>query len=178
MFLTYFIVIAVPIFLILFILTAAIHIFFFIPYVPSQQRVVKKMVKLAHIKKNEKVFDLGCGDGRLLIAAEKAAPKVQAEGFEIAPLMYIMAQVRLLIARSRAQIHFQNLFNVNLKPANVIFCYLFPNVMPRLVKKIKKECKRGTRIVSNTFSIPGLRLVKKITRNMRTGTPSIYIYRV
>lgn len=175
--LTFITLVILPLFLVLLSFTVLVHIFFLIPYVPSSNQVVRRMVRAADIRDSETVYDLGCGDGRLLTAAEKK-PHVKAVGFEIAPLIYMLAHLRLLWERSNASVRFKNMFHVNLRPANVIFCYLFPNVMPRLAEKIKKECRRGTRIVSNTFTIPGLKLARTIAKDPRRGIPTIYVYKV
>lgn len=168
---------AVSVFFFLLLATVLVHMFFLVPYVPSRKRVIAKMIEMARLKPRETVYDLGCGDGRLLIAAEKKAG-VKAVGFEIAPLMLLLAWIRKMLFRSAVKIHFKNLFSANLRRANVIFCYLIPNVMPRLSAKIKHECRKGTRIISNTFHIPGLKATKVFTRDPSKGLPTIYVYRV
>lgn len=175
--LTTFILLFIPAFLVLFAITFIIHIFFLVPYVPTANRVVKKMISAAKLKPRETVYDLGCGDGRLLLAAEKKA-HTKGIGFEIAPLVYLLALLRKWIASSHMQIRFQSLYCANLRKANVIFCYLLPNVMPRLAIKIKKECRRGTRIISNTFHIPGLKPHRIFAKNPARGTPTIYVYKI
>lgn len=165
------------IFFLLLLATVFIHMFFLVPYVPSSKRVVAKMINVAKLKQKETVYDLGCGDGRLLLAAEKKA-KVNAIGFELAPLVFLLAWFKKLFVHSEIKLCFKNLFNVNLRKANVIFCYLLPNVMPRLAKKIKRECKKGTRIISNTFKIPGLKPAKIFSKNPAKGLPTIYVYRI
>lgn len=175
-----FIDIALLLFLAFFVLlltTVFVHMFFLVPYVPSTNRVVQKMISVAKLKPKETVYDLGCGDGRLLLAAEKKA-NVKAIGFEIAPLVFFLAFLRKWIARSKAQIRFKSFFSSNLRRANVIFCYLIPNVMPRLAEKIKKECRKGTRIVSNTFHIPGLKPYRIFAKDPAKGTPTIYVYKI
>lgn len=157
--------------------TVFVHMLFFVPYVPSRRKVIAKMIEVARLKPRETIYDLGCGDGRLLIAAEKKA-RVKAVGFEIAPFMFLLACIRKWLAKSAMKLRFQNLFSANLRQANVVFCYLIPNVMPRLSEKIRRECKRGTRIVSNTFHIPGLKTAKVVTRNPEKGLPTIYVYKV
>lgn len=168
---------AFVIFLIALAITALVHIFFLVPYVPSKNRVVKKMISLAALKPKETVYDLGCGDGRLLIEASKKA-KITTVGFEIAPLVYVLAKLRTMFAPKKIQIRFQSFFNANLRKANVIFCYLIPNVMPRLAAKMKRECRRGTRVISNTFSIPGLKPYKILAKNAAKGMPTIYVYKI
>lgn len=164
-------------FFLLLAVTAFMHLLFFVPYVPSSRRSVEMMLRAARLKPRQTVFDLGCGDGRLLIEAEKKT-SVSAEGFEIAPLVYLLARLRTFLGHSKAKIYCKNFFRANLRPANVIFCYLFPNVMPRLAKKIKKECKKGTRVISNTFHIPGLKLCRVFKKDPVRKIPTIYVYEV
>ncbi len=171
------VLIFLPIFMVLLALSALVHIFFLVPYVPSKNNVVKEMIRAAKLKPNETVFDLGCGDGRLLIEAERKA-KVKAVGFELAPLVYLIALARKFFARAKTKIKFQNFFHANLSKANVIFCYLLPNVMPRLAEKIKKECKRGTRIVSNTLHIADLKSYRIFKKDAAKGLPTIYVYKI
>lgn len=166
------------IFILCFGISAMVHVVYLVPYVPSTTKVVKRMIEVAKIKPKETVVDLGCGDGRLLFFAEKSARGVKAVGFEIAPLMYLMAKLKQVFRGSRAEIRFQSLFRANLKSANVIFCYLFPDVMKALVKKIRSECRPGTRIVSNTFKMPDMKLSHKYPKDPAKGLPSIYVYTV
>lgn len=165
-------------FLILFAITSLVHIFLAVPYVPSTYKVVERMISLAKLRTKEKVYDLGCGDGRLLFEAEKKRKKIRAVGFEVAPLIYLLAMVKKWLLRSKASVRFQNFFHGNLRDADVIFCYLIPEAMEKLSKKIKKECRKGTRIISNTFHLPGFTPVKMMKKNERVGLPTIYLYRV
>ncbi|MFC1810317.1 50S ribosomal protein L11 methyltransferase [Patescibacteria group bacterium] len=161
----------------LYVATALVSIILRVPYVPTKKRVMQKILKEAKIKKGETFLDLGCGDARMLIEAEKQK-KVNAIGYEIAPLIYLMAVLRKLVSNSKAKIHFKNFFRENLKNADVIFCYLMPKELQKLAKKIKKECKKGTRIISNTFKIKGLKPVKVIPKNEETKIPTLYFYKI
>lgn len=164
-------------FLLLIGVSMIVHVFFGVPYVPSESAVVAKMIAVAKLKNGDTVFDLGCGDGRLLFAAEKKA-KVKAIGYEVAPAMLLLAHFLKMLAKSKAKIHFKSLFSANLKEANVIFCYLMPRALEKLSKKIKNECKSGTLVISNTFKIPNLELVEKFEKDAKKGLPSIYLYKV
>lgn len=164
-------------FTILFIATAFVSLFLRVPYVPTKKRVMQEVIKEAELKNGQNFFDLGCGDGRILIEAEKGA-HVNAVGYEIAPLVYLFAVARKLLTRSKAKIKFKNFFHENLEKADVIFCYLMPAELEKLAKKIKKECKKGTRIISNTFHIEGLKPVKVIPKNEKTKIPTLYFYKI
>jgi len=157
--------------------TAMVSLFVQVPYVPSKMNVVRKMIKVAKLKKNDVVYDLGCGDGRLLLEAAKAK-KIQAKGYEAAPIPFLIAQFKNLIQNAHVNIYAKNFFNANLKDANVIFCYLGPETMAKLYKKMKKECKKGTRIISNTFSIHEAEPIKIWAKNSKTKLPNIYLYEI
>lgn len=165
------------VFTLLFIVTAFVSLILRVPYVPTKKRVMQEIIKQAKLRKGQTFFDLGCGDGRMLIEAEKAAG-VNAVGYEIAPLVYLFAVARKLLNRSKVKIKFKNFFNENLGKADVIFCYLMPAELEKLAKKIKKECKKGTHIISNTFHIQGLEPIKVIPKNEKTKIPTLYFYKI
>ena len=135
------------------------------------------MIRLARLKQGEVVYDLGCGDGRLLFAAEKKA-KVKTEGYEAAPFPYLLARFKKWLIGSNLRLHFQNFFEANFKNADVIFCYLGPEVMAKLLPKLKKDCRKGTRIYSNTFQMRGLQPVRVWARDRKKNLPSLYLYKI
>ncbi len=157
--------------------TAVVSLFLQVPYVPTKKRVVRKMIEVANLKNNDVVYDLGCGDGRLLFEAEKTK-KVNAKGYELAPIPYVLAQIKKFFNKSKTTIHMANFFSANLQDANIIFCYLGPDTMGQLYTKIKHECKKGTKIISNTFSIHGVEPSKVWAKNPKEKLPSIYLYEI
>ncbi|MBN1494152.1 hypothetical protein JW911_00230 [Candidatus Peregrinibacteria bacterium] len=158
-------------------LTAFVSIFYRVPYVPTSRRVIDKIFSTIKLKKGNKFVDLGCGDGRMLQEAEKRA-KADGTGYEIAPLVYLMALCKKIVSGSKYKIHYKNFFKDKLDYADVIFCYLMPFQLKKLSNKIQKECKKGTVIVSNTFKIEGMRPKKIIPKNIPEKTPSLYIYQI
>lgn len=157
--------------------TAMVSLFLQVPYVPTKKRVMRKMIEVAKLKNNEVVYDLGCGDGRLLFEAEKTK-KVLTTGYELAPIPYLLAQVHRFFYNSKTNILMANFFNANLKDANIIFCYLGPETMAKLYKKIRHECKKGTRIISNTFTVQDIKPKKIWPQNKKLRLPSIYMYEI
>jgi SAM-dependent methyltransferase len=155
--------------------TAVINILMMVPYVPSRKKVVKHLVKIAGLKNGEKIYDLGCGDGRILIEAKKNA-NVTAVGFEAAPIPFLLALMRKHLSRSNVKISMRNFFKQNLGDADVVFCYLGPDTANRLANKLSSECRAGTRVYSHTFKIDGLKLKKSWLKNRSEGLPSIYYY--
>lgn len=168
--------------LLILVLSSIIHIYVRVPYVPSSRKVTKELMKLAHFKKGDVVYDLGCGDGRLLFAAENFArkhkTKIQTKGYEAAPFPYLLARFKKWFFQSNIQLNFQNFFQGNFKNADVIFCYLGPEVMAKLLPKFKKECRKGTRIYSNTFQMKGMEPTQVWPRNHQKNLPSLYLYQI
>jgi ribosomal protein L11 methylase PrmA len=143
--------------------------------VPSRKKVVSRLVEIASLKKGEKIYDLGCGDGRILIEAKKKA-NVTAVGFEAAPIPLLLALIRKHLSRSKIKISMRNFFHQNLGDADVVFCYLGPDVANKLAGKLSNECRSGTRVYSHTFKIDGLKLKKSWLKDKAAGLPSIYYY--
>lgn len=130
------------------------------PPVPTPKKILERMIELADIKSGQRVYDLGCGDGRFVFAAAKRG--ADARGFEISPLVYCWAQARKFFLKSRGKIYFRDLLWVNLRPADIIFLYIFPTTIKLfLQRKFKKELRPGTKIISYAFEITSLRLIKK-----------------
>lgn len=162
--------IIILIFVIVLFFTALAGLILRIPFVPSNKKSVKKMIEIADLKKGQKVYDLGCGDARIITEATKKG--TTAIGYELAPLAYILGYLRIKLTNSSGKILFQDFFKANLKDADVIFCYLTPEPLSKLLPKFQKECKKGTKIISNTFKIKDLEPIQKIDK------PKLYIYEI
>ncbi|MEM7033693.1 MAG: class I SAM-dependent methyltransferase [Chloroflexota bacterium] len=130
------------------------------PWAPTTMRKVHKMLQLADVGPNDLVYDLGCGDGRVIIAAARRYG-ARAIGVEIDPLRYLWCQmvITVLGLRSRVKIIFGDFFTLDLRDADVVTCYLMPVTNKKLVAKFSQELKSNARIVSHDFTFPKLQLV-------------------
>src|SRR5438128_1734894 len=118
------------------------------PFVPSPQEVVDKMLQVANVKKDEMVYDLGCGDGRILItAAQKFGAR--ATGVELDPELFKRTQHRIheLKLDDRIKLIHGNLMEVDLSPANVVTLYLLTDSNTKLKPRLEKYLKPGSRVV-------------------------------
>jgi len=124
-----------------------------VPFVPTPQAVVDKMIELAGVKKGDVVYDLGSGDGRIVIAAAKKGAK--AVGFEIDPELVGTARANIKKARveERAEIRNEDILTADLSSASVITLYLLPDVNLKLKPRLLRQLKPGSRIVSHAFDM-------------------------
>ena len=123
-------------------------------YVPTPQPVVEAMLDLAAVKKTDVVYDLGSGDGRIVITAAKKYG-ARGVGIELDPALVRQARANAAAAGVANRVRFatQDLFKADLKPATVVTLYLLQSLNERLRPKLVRELKPGTRVVSHVFNM-------------------------
>lgn len=134
------------------------------------------MVDFADLKGDEVVYDLGAGDGRLLIAAKQKHPNITAKGFELAPPVYLWGLLKILVSRTGAKLSMRNFFQQDVSDADCIFLYLMPGAMKTLEKKFGRELKSGTKIISHAFVFPDRKPVKTMPVPWLSGTKKLMLY--
>jgi cyclopropane fatty-acyl-phospholipid synthase-like methyltransferase len=124
-----------------------------VPFVPSPQEVVDKMIELAGVKKGDVVYDMGSGDGRIVIAAAKKGAR--AVGFEIDGDLVKESRenIRKAGVQNLAEIRQQDILTVNFSQASVVTMYLLPDVNLKLKPNLLKQLKPGSRVVSHSFDM-------------------------
>lgn len=144
--------------------------FFGAPFESTVKKRMKKMIEFSDVKKNEKVVDLGSGSGKIVI--EFAKKGIESHGYEINPfLVYISRKkIKKLFLQDKAFIHWKNFMKEDLSDYNVVFIFQIWYMMGKLRKKLKKELKKGSRIVSNTWKFPNWKPKKQ--------SKGVYLYEV
>lgn len=124
------------------------------PYAPTPPDVVDRMIRLAAVQSTDTVYDLGCGDGRLVIAA---ASQCGARGVGIDIDAALIDQSRINAARAGVAdlVRFEqgDAFGVDCSPATVVFLYLLHTTTPLVMAHLLRQVRPGTRIVSHTFTV-------------------------
>ncbi len=148
------------------------------PYIPTPEAIVDRMLDAAHIKPGEIVYDLGSGDGRVVIAAaEKYGAK--AVGVEIRPDLCREAEARIkaLGLQDRVTMVEGSALRVDLSPADVVTMYFLTSSNERLKPNLE-HMKAGSRVVSNEFPVKGWKPIEVV--HVKTGSMehSIYVYRI
>ncbi|MDO5522431.1 MAG: class I SAM-dependent methyltransferase [Bacteroidia bacterium] len=146
-----------------------------VPYVPTPMDVVEAMLDLAKVGKNDVVYDLGCGDGRMVVTAAK---KYGATGIgvDLNPdrIEDANRNAREQGVTDKVKFYEGNLFDFDFSKANVLTLYLLPDVNLKLKPKILKEMKPGSRVVSHAFDMGDWEPDKQISVDGRT----VYLWTV
>ena len=158
------------------VLMVVTSIFLRAPFVPTPMKITKKMVAFADLKGDEVVYDLGAGDGRLLIESKKAHPGITAKGFELSPPVYVLGLFLIWKSGVKVGLHMRNMFHQNVSDADCIFLYLMPGAMKTLQKKFEKELKPGTKVISHAFKFPGREPVKSMPVPWLQGEKDLRLY--
>jgi protein-L-isoaspartate O-methyltransferase len=126
------------------------------PYVVSPQQIVDRMLELADPKPNETVYDLGSGDGRILITAVQRY-RSKAVGIEISEVLVKTAtdRIKQLGLQNDARVINGDFLQVDLSPADIVTMYLATDVNEMLRPNLEKQLKPGARVVSHEYAIPG-----------------------
>src|SRR5437773_7664062 len=135
-----------------------------VPYVPTTEEAVQAMLKLADVKKSDVVYDLGCGDGRIVIAAAKNYG-ARAVGVDIDPRRIQEAKENARKAGVEDLVRFdeKDLFQADIREASVVTLFLLSSVNLKLRPKLLQDLRPGTRIVSNTFDMGDWKADKEST---------------
>jgi ribosomal protein L11 methylase PrmA len=138
-------------------------------FVPTPQEVVDAMLKLAKVTKNDVVYDLGSGDGRIPITAAKMYG-ARGVGIDIDPQRIKEATENLKTSGMGDRVKFlnQDLFETDISEATVVTLYLLPSLNLKLLPKLNKELKPGTRIVSHAFDMGDSKPIETLNVNGRT----------
>lgn len=146
-------------------------------YVPTPQEVVDRMLEMADVRPGEVVYDLGCGDGRIPVAAAKRFG-VKAWGFDIDPVRVkeSLENVQRGKVESLVTIKLQDIFDLDLSKADVITLYLLPQLNVKLIPQLDK-LKPGCRIVSHDFDMEGVKPDQMVEFKEKEGSQhTIYLW--
>jgi len=137
--------------------------------VRTNRDVIQRALKLAGVKKDDLLYDLGCGNGDVLIEASKLG--AECVGYEISPYYYILSKLRTWRFKN-IKVKYQNINDVILSEADIVYVYLLPEFLEKLTPKFKKELKPSARLISIGFPIKDLESSQKIIFKNRV----IFIY--
>ena len=146
------------------------------PYVRTPEHVMDRMLELANIKPGDTVYDLGCGDGHIVIAAALRY-KAKAVGVEISPKLAAQATTAIQKAglTGRAHIIQGDLLEADLSGADVVTIYLGTQLNAELRPRLEKYLHAGARVVSHDYAVPGWKAAR-VERTEGKQVHTIYVY--
>jgi SAM-dependent methyltransferase len=135
-----------------------------VAYVPTTNDAVEAMLRLADVTSSDTVFDLGCGDGRIVIAAAKLRG-ARGVGIDIDPVRVSESRANAKKAGVEKRVRFEenDVFEADIHEATVVTLFLLPELNVKLLPKLLRDLKPGTRIVSNTFDMGDWQPAKEVT---------------
>jgi ribosomal protein L11 methylase PrmA len=142
------------------------------PWWRTDKKTAEAICKLVRVSKKDIIYDLGCGDGELILHAAKKY-RASAVGIEIDPARYFYAKIRVTLNKlnSRIRLKRKNFFKVNISDASIIVVYLVPKTLNKLKIKFLKELKPNTRIVSYKYEMD----LKKIKEDKKN---KLFLYKI
>lgn len=145
----------------IFLIFSLVTIFTGAPYVGTSKERIKELIVLAKIKKGEKALDLGSGDGRIVIAMAKTG--AIAYGYEFNPFLVLLSRWNIFREglHGKAFVRWKNFWQADLSSFDVITIYGVSYIMKKLENKIKREAKKGARIISSSYSFKNWEPVAK-----------------
>lgn len=130
---------------------------------PTNRRVMKVLFKFISEHKTAKNFyDLGCARGALAVSVKRKFPALSICAIDNNPIRIFFAKIRAFIFHQNIKFLRKNIFDVDLSDADIIYAYLWCDLMPPLEKKLQNELKRGAVIITNTSNFPNWKPIKKV----------------
>ena len=157
-------------------LTGVYHLFLVVPFIPTPKKVGETMIAFSGLKNGETFYDLGAGDGRLLIAAKRQLPRIRAVGYEVVPTIWLFGKLRIWLSKMKVEFYRRNYLKADLSDADCIFVYLMTDAMKVLQAKFDRELKPGTVVVSYAFKFPSREPVDHLSVPWIQGERNLWKY--
>ncbi|MEM2725047.1 MAG: methyltransferase domain-containing protein, partial [Candidatus Nezhaarchaeales archaeon] len=150
-----------------------------VPFVSTPEHVARRMLELANVGPDDVVYDLGAGDGRIIIMAAKEF-KARAVGVEIRKDLYerILERVKTDGLEGKVKVINGDFFQIDISEASVVTLYLLTSVNEKLRPKLERELKVGARVVSHDFEVPGWKPIRIESVRDYWCDHKIYVYEI
>jgi ubiquinone/menaquinone biosynthesis C-methylase UbiE len=147
-----------------------------VPWVPTRRQLIEHIMRLAKVGEGDVFYDLGCGDGRVVIEAAKRGARAVCVELREDLIKTAMENAKKAGVANRITFINEDFHKVNISDATVVYMYLLTRVNASLRPKLEKELKPGTRVVSLDFAIPGWKPVEVERHNVAGLTRILYLY--
>lgn len=130
---------------------------------PTDQREIRTLFKIISEQKRARNFyDLGCAHGALVLCVKRKFPDLSVHAIDNDRVRVFFAKIRAFFLQQKIQFVCADIFNIDLSNADIVYAYLWYDIMPLLEKKLQKELKTGTLVITNTSSFPTWKPIKEI----------------
>jgi len=146
-------------------------------FVPTPRVMVEKIVDSIDFSSFRDIRELGSGDGRFMMAIERrhGGP---VTGYEVNPIAYGLCLLKIGLWRLKSRVFYRSFWEEDLAGADCTFCYLFPDIMPRLGEKLDRELGKGALVISANFPFPGWKPESVLACRGTIFNDPIYLYRM
>ena len=151
------------------------------PFVPTSTRYARAIAAALRIKPGDTVYELGSGDGRILVALARIEPRARYVGIERGRMLVFVSRLRALFLGRQGCISFVrgDLYDTTLSDADALYTYLLPHAMRALEPKLERELKTGARLAARAFPLHGRSPVateELSDARLRHGLNTLYLY--
>lgn len=164
---------------VLVLLSKVASLFYGAPFVPIKKKLVKEILTFGSLSSDDIFYDLGCGDGRVLISAVRDFGVKKAVGYEVSlwPSWIAKWKIRKAGLENKIMIYRKNFFDADLSGATFIYMYLFPKLVNQLAEKLASGCHSGTKILCPSFPIDPLQYPEfELLKTEKIATITVYLY--
>jgi len=147
-----------------------------VPFISTPRKDFDNILQAVKIQSGQTICDLGCGNAGFII---RAAKKYGAKGvgYELSLWPYVWARFNIWLSRVDVKIYMKDFFQADLSNADVVFCYLFPEIMKKLELQFEQKLKLGAKVVSYGFKLPNKKPDEEtVTNDDRPELGRIYVY--
>jgi len=147
-----------------------------VPPISTERKYFNLIFQQIKITPQTIIYDLGCGNGNFLIEAAKFLPR-KCIGYELSLIPYFLALIKAIFyGRGRVEVIWSSFFKANIRDADIIYIYLVPPLLDRVVQKLKHELRPGTMVLSKGSPLPGLDFINKIVLDQQRDY-WLYVYK-
>lgn len=149
-----------------------------VPYAGTPESYYDTIFKNVKITSKTKIYELGCGKGKFLFEAEKRFHPAELVGYDLSPLHIIYDKIKALLRGSKAKFYLKDFFKADLRKADLIYLFLTPKAVKKIWPQIKKQTKKGSRVIILSDGLPGVKYEKIIKLHPRIDHEAkLYIYK-
>lgn len=146
-----------------------------VPYAATPRATIERIFDSLHLRAGQRVYDLGCGDGRVVFAASRRG--AHATGFEIQPLTFGRAKWTQWRHCPAAEIRFGSFRRASVQDADVVFCFLVAAVMPEVATWLRAQLRPTATVISYGFALPGWRATEVLAADHPGGSQTFIYHR-